>query len=190
MLDAYWKGVTYAVQGMKAYSPELEKKLALGTTMDAAVAILDKGGVPLMYWYAAALGKWAKSQSIDVTLKYKDQLFAIMTRINDVDPDYFYGASERYFGAYYAIAPSFAGGDLNKSREYFDKSLKRAPNALSTHVLMAEALAPKLQDRAMFDAQIKLVMDTPANVIPELEPEALREKAKAEALAKKADELF
>jgi hypothetical protein len=125
-----------------------------------------------------------------VTLKYKDTLFAIMTRCYELDPDYFYGAAERYFGSYYAVAPAFAGGDLNKSREYYDKSLKRAPNALSTHVLIAELLAPKLQDRALFDRELKLVMDTPANIIPEIEPEATREKLKAEVLIKKADDLF
>jgi hypothetical protein len=190
MLDAYEKAFTYAERGMKAYSPEFEKKLALGSTHEAAINVLDRQAVPLMYWYDAALGKWAKAQDISVTLKYKDRLFAIMSQIYTLDPDYFYGAAERYFGGYYAVAPTFAGGDLNKSREYFEKSLKRAPNALSTHVLIAELLAPKLQDKALFDRELKFVMDTPANVIPELEAEALREKAKAEALMKKADELF
>jgi tetratricopeptide (TPR) repeat protein len=189
-LAAHEKGLAYAEQGLRAFSAEYEKRIETGVKVEDAITVLDRSAVPLMYWYDVNLGKWAKAKGIDETLKHKDRIFGIMSRVYELDPDYFYGAPDRYFGTYYAVAPAFAGGDVNKSKEYFEKSLKKAPNYLVTHVLIAELLAPKLQDRALFDREIKFVLETPANVIPEVEAEAIIEKKKAERLSKMVDDLF
>jgi tetratricopeptide (TPR) repeat protein len=189
-LETHEMGQAYAEQGLRALSPDYEKRLAQGIPLEDAINALDRSAVPLMYWYDVNLGKWAKAQGIEETLRQKDKIFKIMSRVYDLDPDYFYGAPDRYFGSYYAVAPTFAGGDVNKSREYFDKSLKKSPNYLATHVLIAELLAPKLDDKALFERELKLVMDTPADVIPEVAPEAAIEKKKAERLMAKEDDLF
>jgi tetratricopeptide (TPR) repeat protein len=189
-LAMHEKGIAYAEQGLRALSPEYEKKVESGVATQDAIMVLDRTAVPLMYWYDVNLGKWAKTKGTDEQLKHKDRIFGIMSRVYELDPAYFFGAPDRYFGSYYAVAPSFAGGDVNKSKEYFDKSLKLAPNYLATHVLVAELLAPKLQDRDLFDRSLKLVLDTPANVLPEVEAEAIIEKKKAERLLKLADEFF
>jgi tetratricopeptide (TPR) repeat protein len=189
-LKTHEMGQAYAEQGLRALSPDYEKRVEGGIPMEDAIMVLGQEAVPLMYWFDVNLGKWAKFKGTDVTLKYKDQIFKIMSRVYELNPDYFYGAPDRYFGSYYAVAPSFAGGDTNKSREYFDKSLAKAPNYLATHVLIAEVLAPKLDDRALFERELKYVLEADANAIPEVAPEAMIEKKKAERLLKKADDIF
>jgi tetratricopeptide (TPR) repeat protein len=189
-LAAHEKGQAYAEQGLRALSTDYEKRVDSGINIEDAVQALGREAVPLMYWYDVNLGKWAKNKGIDETLNQKDRIFKVMTRVYDVDPDYFYGAPDRYWGSYYAVAPTFAGGDVNKSREYFEKSLKKNPNYFATHVLIAELLAPKLDDRALFDRELKWVMETPLDIIPEVAPEAAIERKKAERLMKKADDLF
>jgi hypothetical protein len=189
-LKAHELGQAYAEQGLRALSPDYQKRVDGGIPIEDAVQALGREAVPLMYWYDVNLGKWAKAKGIDVTLKYKDVIFKIMTRVYDLDPDYFFAAPDRYFGGYYAVAPSFAGGSVTKSKEYFDKSLKKAPDYLATHVLVAELLAPKLDDRALFDREIEFVLSADPNKIPEVGPEALIEKKKAEKLKAKADDLF
>jgi hypothetical protein len=189
-LATHEKGIAVAEQGLRALSPQLEKSMNTGVQLQDAIGVLDRSAVPLLYWYDVNLGKWAKAQDMTQVLKFKDRIFKIMTRVYDLDPDYFYGAPDRYFGGYYAVAPNFAGGDPQKSREYFDTSLKKAPNYLATHELVAELLAPKLQDKALFEREIKFVLDTPANVIPELEPEAQAEKKKAQKLLTQEEDLF
>jgi hypothetical protein len=57
-------------------------------------------------------------------------------------------------------------------------------------VLIAELLAPKKQDRALFDRELKFVMDTPVESMPDVVPEQTIEKRKAERLMKMADDLF
>jgi hypothetical protein len=189
-LATHEKGQAWAAVGLKALSPQFEAKLAGDTEFGDAIEVLGKEAVPLLYWYDVNLGKWAKFKGITTTLKYKDTIFKIMTRVSKLDDQYFHGAADRYWGAYYAVAPSFAGGDIEKSRTHFDASVKKAPTYLGTHVLIAELYATKAQDRALFDKELKFVLDSPVDTLPDLIPEQQIEKKKAERLLKNADELF
>jgi tetratricopeptide (TPR) repeat protein len=189
-LTTHERGFEYAQIGMAAISPDFEKRRHAGTQIEHAVMVLNADAVPMMYWYASNLGKWAKFKGMTTMLKQKDRIFSIVSRVYELDPEYFYGAADRYFGAYYAVAPAFAGGDLAKSNEYFQKALARYQNYLGTHVLIAENYAPKAQDRALFDRHLKFVMEAPEDIIPELVPEARVEKRKAEKLMKEADDKF
>lgn len=188
LLATYQKGFTAAQRGLAAVSPALEQRLATGVDLKDAVALVEKPGVGLLYWYATNLGKWANTQGITVVLEYKERIFNIMTRVEALDVNYFYGAPLRYWGAYYAIAPAFAGGDLDKSQSYFERAIAFEPKYLATYNLIAENLAPKRQDEAMFDQAIQKVVAAPLDGIPGLEAEAAIEKKKAELLVKrKAD---
>jgi tetratricopeptide (TPR) repeat protein len=190
-LATYEKGLNIAEMGMAALSTDFERRRHAGTKIEDAAMVLGPEAVPLMYWFATNLGKWAKAQnSMPTLLKHKDRIFKIMSRVYELGPDFFYGAPDRYFGAYYAVAPAFAGGDLQKSREYFDKAIKREPKYLATYVLIAENYAPKMQDRTLYETQLKYVLEAPEDILPDLVPEAKAEKRKAEKLMKEIDEKF
>lgn len=189
-LQTHLKGVQYAERGMAALSPEFEKRRRTGAKVEDAVAVLGRDGVPLMYWYASNMGKWGKAKGFSTVLKHKDAIFKIVSRVFELDRDYFYGAADRYFGAFYAVAPAFAGGDLKKSYEHFQESLKRGPKYLATYVLIAELYAPKAQDPKLFDENLRFVLDAPLDILPGLEPEAAIEKKKAKRLLERRDELF
>ena len=100
----------------------------------------------------------------------------------ECDPNYSYAAPDRYWGAYYAIAPSFAGGDLDKSEKHFKKSILAAPGYLATKVLYAQYYATKRQDSALFETLLNEVISADATAIPELTPENKAEQAKARKL--------
>lgn len=190
-LATYEKGLTIAAQGMAALSTDFEKRMHAGTKIEDAAMVLGAEAVPLMYWYATNLGKWAKAQnSMPTLLKHKDRIFKIMSRVYELNPEYFHGAPDRYFGAYYAVAPAFAGGDLAKSNDYFQKALQREPKYLATYVLIAENYAPKVQDRALYERHLKFVLEAPEDLLPDLMPEARVEKRKAEKLMKEIDDKF
>ncbi len=187
LLATYKKGYDAAQRGISAQSVEVEKRLASGVDLKDAVALVDRNGVGLMYWYATNLGKWGKEQDITVILRYKDRIFNMMSRVLELDPTYFHGAPDRYFGAYYAIAPTFAGGDLDKSWAHFQASLKIEPKYLATYNLIAENYAPKRQDAKLFEEMIKYVQDAPLDGVPGLEAEAAVEKRKAELLIRQRE---
>lgn len=190
-LAVFEKGFQYAERGMKARYPAVEQRLAAGVDLKDAAQLVDKAGIGLLYWYATNLGKWGNAQDITVVLTYKDRIYAIMEQVYNLDTGFFYGAADRYFGAYYAIAPSFAGGDLEKSKQHFDATRKIEPRYQATYNLIAEFLAPKLQDAALFDEMVGKVLAAPDDIIPELTAETQIEKRKAALLQKrKADGEF
>jgi hypothetical protein len=187
-LATYQKGLDYAQRGMAAISPEVEQRLAAGVDLKDAVQLLDKQAIELLYWHATNLGRWANAQDITVVLNYKERIYNIMEMVLRFDPNFFYGAADRYFGAYYSIAPSFAGGDLDKSWSHFQASLKIAPSYASTYILVAEFYAPKKQDGALFDEMVAKVLAMPDDIIPEMVAETKAEKKKAELLIKRKAE--
>lgn len=189
-LDTFQKGVDYAERALTASSAEFKELVLKGRAVKDAVQVVNKEGAPALYWYASNLGKWAKAKGFATTLGNKDTIRAVMDRCLHVDPEFFYGGPDRYFGAFFAVAPAFAGGDLDKSQAHFEKSLGFAPGYLATKVLMAELLATKRQDRALFERLLNEVLAAPVDSIPELVPEAKVEKAKARELLEQVEDKF
>lgn len=184
------KGVKWGEKAMVAASPEFAAAMNDGKKFPEAVKLVGKDGVPAMYWYASSLGKWAKKKGFAVLLGQKDNVKATMDRCLELDATYYYGGPHRYFGAFYAIAPTFAGGDLEKSKVHFKKSLEIAPNFVGTKVLWAAELAAKTHDETTFDTLIAEIEAFKEDTIPEVMPELRIEKQKGAELKANRDDLF
>lgn len=189
-LEVMDKAVKWGEKAMIAASPEFEAKMRDGGKIPDAVKLVPKQGVPAMYWYASALGKWAKMKGFAVLLGQKDNVKATMDRCLELDANFFYGGPHRYFGAFYAVAPAFAGGDLEKSKVHFNKSLEIAPAYVGTKVLWAAELSTKQQDEETFEVLLNEVLGAPDDAIPELTPEIIVEKGKAKELLAQQGDLF
>ncbi len=155
-----------------------------------AIRAMGKEDVPCLYWTASALGKWAKLTGFTTLLKHKDTVKAYITKVDEIDNSFYYAAPDRYWGAYYAIAPSFAGGDLNKSKVHFIKSIEAAPGYLATKVLYAQYYATKMQDKSLFDQMLSEVLNADAEAIAELAPENRAEQVKAKKLLDTKSDYF
>ncbi|MFK7931308.1 MAG: TRAP transporter TatT component family protein [Myxococcota bacterium] len=155
-----------------------------------AAAVLKVEDVPCMYWTASALGRWAKASGISKSIRHLPTVKAYIGKAEELQPTYFHHGPWRYWGAYYSVVPSFAGRDLTKSGEYFEKSIAGSPGYLGSYVLRAENLAVNNQDVRMFDENLKTVLAFDLNTVPELRPENAAEQAKAKALMAERGELF
>jgi len=173
-----------------ALNPQFQESVKSGKSVEESLGFLTKNEVPAIYWTAASLGKWAKFTGIAAALKYKTRIKAMIKTVEKLDPDYFYGATSRYWGGFYAIAPSFAGGDMNKSKEYFEKSLSISPEYLGTKVLMADVYYTKVGNKKDFEQTLKDVLASKFDNHPELGPENTLEKRKAQKLLEKINDLF
>lgn len=178
-LETYNKGAQYGEMAM-ALDPEFKKRVDAGAKIEDAIQVLDSKYIGAIYWSASNLGKWAKKKGFLTLLKYKDKARKMIQKVLEMDENFFYGAPHRYFGAYYALAPSFAGGDLKKSEEHFRRSLEIAPNYIGTWVLKADTLDVKLQDKELYRKDLEKALSIPAESIPELLPEQNAEKRKAQ----------
>lgn len=190
-VERWGKSIEYGNRCL-ALNEDIAKQLAQGAKEKDAIAAATKDDVACVYWTATALGKWGKIQSLSKTLKHLPTVKAYVTKVEELEPSFFHYAPARYWAAYYAALPSFAGQDLKKSAEYFDAAIKAAPYYLPTRVLRAEFLAVATQDVAMFDADLAAVLASDANAKPDagITPENLKEIEKARALQARRLELF
>lgn len=161
-----------------------------GADIEDAVEVLDAEYAGAVYWSASAVGKWARLKGFTTLLSQKNKVKKFMEWVTATDPDYYHAGPPRYWGAYYAIAPSFAGGDVEKPKEQFEKSLEMEPDFFGTKVLMADAYATKVQDRELFERLLTEVLEGDPTVLPEVVPEQKVEQEKARELLGDADDLF
>lgn len=185
----YEKAAAFGEKAM-ATNVAFKNKMSSGKTVEESLDTLTEKEVPAIYWSAASLGKWAKASGIAAALKYKTRIKAMIDRVEKLKGDYFFGAAQRYWGGFFAVAPSFAGGDLKKSKVNFDKSIAIAPEYIGTKVLMAEVYWTKAGDKKQFEATLKEVLNSNFDNHPELGPENIWEKKKAKKLLDMKDELF
>jgi hypothetical protein len=158
--------------------------------IELALDVLTKDQIESIYWTAVNLGKWAKLSGIATMLKYKARIKDMINRVGELDRKFFYGAFDRYWGVYYAVAPGFAGGDLNKSDESFKKSISEEVNYLGTYVLIAENYATKKGDKDLFKEKLNWVLKASPEKIKDIAPENRIEQVKAKKLLDKMNELF
>ncbi|RMF16862.1 MAG: hypothetical protein D6761_05545 [Candidatus Dadabacteria bacterium] len=161
-----------------------------GKNIEDALSALDESYVPAVYWTASAIGKWARLKGFTTLLAQKNRVKKLMEWVTEKDPDYFYGGPPRYWGAYYSIAPSFAGGDVELARQKYEESLKIAPDYLGTKVLMADTYATKVQDRDLYVKLLTEVLEADPTVLPDIVPEQKVEQDKAKDMLEEVDDRF
>ncbi|MGB8329597.1 MAG: TRAP transporter TatT component family protein [Polyangiales bacterium] len=188
--NTHEQGTRAAERALSAMSPAFAEKMASGARIEDAIPVLNASAVPALYWRSSNLGRWAKLDSFATLLSYKDEIRAVMEFCLDEDPLYWYQGPDRYFGVFYAVAPSFAGGDMKKSAAHFNVAIDAHPNYFGTRILMAEEWAVKEDNRPLFEELVNYVLAGDPNVIPEIVPENTCEQRKARKLMDQIDDLF
>lgn len=190
MLAMFEKGVDAGERAMMAISPEFANKMKAGAKVADAVKVIPANGQEAIYWYASNLGKFAVAKGFTTQLFYKDQIVSVMQKVLEIDDKFFHAAPYRYFGGFYAKAPSFAGGDMKKSKQNYDKALELDPNYFATKVLYAELYATKAEDKALFTKLLNEVISGKPDVLPDLIAEQKIEQEKAKRLLAQTNEIF
>lgn len=188
-IERWGKAIEYGTRCL-ALNETFRSRIEAGEKEKDAAAAATAEDVPCLYWTASALGKWGKAQSLSKTLKHLPTVKAYISKVEELEPEYWYYGPARYWGAYYAALPSFAGQDFEKSAEYFAASIEGAPSYLGTRVLRAEYLAVPTADLATFDSDLQFVLDATIDETSEIAPENTKEKEKAQRLVEKRGELF
>ena len=174
-----------------ALNPEFRKVVVdEKKNVEDALPVVKKNQIEPLYWTAVNLGKWARLSGLGTQLKYKDRIKKMIERVEKFDPNFFHGAVDRYFGTFYAVAPGFAGGSMEKSLQRFERAFKVANNYFGSHVLLAENYAVKKEDKGLFEKHLGFVLAGNPNSMPDLVPEQILEQRKAKKLMDQIEELF
>ncbi len=185
----YDQGTYYGEKAL-AQNQEFKALIDSGTPVIEALDVLGEEDCEALYWTAANLGKWSKLKGIPTVLRNTALFKAMLEKADALDDSYNYGGPPRTWGAYYAAAPSIVGGDLEKSRQYFERAMEIAPDYFATRVLMAEIYAPKVHDRDLFVSLLTSVIEGDPYKLPDVVAEQKVEQAKARNLLASVDQYF
>lgn len=145
--------------GAKASAPFPEFKKALGK--------LGKKDTPALFWTAF---NWALYLNLNLAdpsaIAELPRIQAMIDRVNELDPDFYYGTAHAFKGVIAAMRPKMLGGDTALSETEFKKAMEIAPTYLMTKVLYAQYYARQIQDAGLFKKTLLDVSEADATALP------------------------
>lgn len=169
----YQKAIQYSELSMYQ-NPEFRKFVdGGGEVWDGAKFLNKKDSYAMGWWttavfyyYREALGKFSKI----VNFEWVKRARALMTRIEEVDPDWEGGGNYFSWGIYYLALPEDVGGDMEKSLEYLKKGINVEPGRLVHRWGRAKYYYAKLENKEGFIQDLEWVIEQdphgPGNPFP------------------------
>lgn len=151
-----------------------------------------KGDVPYIFWSAACWANWIilNIDSMEA-LAQLPRVELMMRRTLELDEGFYYGSPHLFMGIWLASRPPIAGGDLKKANEHFLKAIELGKGkVLMTYVYYADAYARRAMDKELFMRNLEKVLQSPADIEPQLTLVNTMAKQKAKVLLEKVDEYF
>ena len=190
----YTRGLDYGIRGLHALG--LDKNIELVTAnpdvIETAVARLGSDAVPTLFWTASC---WAKQIDMRRTDPARIAQLAsterLMSRVRELQPDYYYGGVYIYYGVYYGSRAPMMGGNLAKSEQNFSAARAVSEDRLLIiDVLQAEYLERQRLDQAAFHRLLSRVVSDPVGSFPEMALVNQIARARAHYLMDRESEWF
>ena len=137
---------------------------------EAGLEMMQIKDVPYLFWAASCWGSWINlnRRSMEAMAELP-RVVAMMKRVLALDEAFYYGGAHIFMGTLEASKPTMAGGDLNLARDHFLKAIDLGDGKfLMTKVYYANYYAKKAFDRELYLATLAEVLNTPADIVPEL----------------------
>jgi hypothetical protein len=179
--------------GMIVLKRNNDFKSASGGSYDDFVKVMpefNKDDVEKLFWTAFAWGSYInlnRNSAADVADLPKVK--AMIDRVIELEPDYFYGLPDLFLIVYYSM-PKMFGGDTDKAKAAYDAVERISGGKFAmADFYMAKFYAVQTQDKALFEKMVGNIDSMPDDAIPE-ELFTSVAKKKAAVLLKKEGDLF
>ena len=178
-----------AIRLNRLFNGVIGKPLALFQTQ---LNQADKKDVPFLFWAGSIWGTWIANETESLeAMAELPWVEAIMERVLQLDPGFYFGGPHLFKGILYALRPAPFGGDLKKSREHFQQALTFSQGKfLMTSVYYAQYYARQSLDRNLYTATLNRVLEAAADQEPDLTLVNTLAQRKAKKLLAQADEFF
>lgn len=188
----YLRGMRY---GLRLLAVEDERFPGAFHGPDAAlretVTNLDEDAVPGLFWSAFGLAgaiNLGKDEPWLIALLPKVEI--LMTRVEQLDAGFQYGAPLLTMGAFWASRTKMFGGDPEKGKAYFDRAIARNPGFLMTKALYARTYAVQTQNRELYEKLLREVIEAKPDAMPEQRLANELAKRRARRYLAETDDLF
>ena len=138
--------------------------------LEHALKNLGKADVPYLFWAATCWGNWIGSNLNSMeAMAELPRVELMMRRVLELDEAFYYGGPHLFMGMWYAVRPKVAGGNLDQSRKHFQSAIKFGQGKfLMAYIYYAEHYARRAFDKKLFESVLQKVLDTRADVLPDL----------------------
>jgi len=153
---------------------------------------LKKDEVPAIFWTAFAWGGWINLSKDDPQAIFDlGKVKVLMNKVIELDEGFFFGSAHLFFGAVSGALPKMLGGDPEKARQHFERSLALSNDKfVLAYVYLARYYAQTLLDEDLFDQYLQKVDEASLEILPENKLITAIAKEKARRLKEKKAELF
>jgi tetratricopeptide (TPR) repeat protein len=131
---------------------------------------LGEKDVPYIFWAASCWGSWISiNQGSMEAMAELPRAELMMRRVLELNEAFYYGGAHIFLGVLDASRPRIAGGDLTRAQNHFLKAIELGDGKfLMAKIYYANSYAKKAFDRELYISILKDVLETPADVRPEL----------------------
>ncbi len=150
-----------------------------------------KGDVPTLFWVGNIWGTWIASTDSAEAMADLPWVEALIDRVVQLDPAYYYGSACLFKAILLSARPEQYGGNLQKADEEFKKAMDYGQGKFfMTYVYYAQYYARNTLNRELFVSSLKRVLDTPANIEPDVTLANTLAQQKARTLLAQVDDFF
>ncbi len=187
------KAKDYAVRAMSLHSKRFAQ--VKDKPYEEFVTCLREFGpkdVPFLFYTATCWAGWIQAHSSDYdALSDLPKVQSLVERVLELDETFYYGGAHLFMGVLLTIRPPAYGGKPEEARQHFEKAINISKGAfLMDYVMYAKQYARLMYDRELHDTLLQKVLDTPADIEPELTLINTVAKKKALELLTSADAYF
>lgn len=121
----YDRSRLYGLRALSKIDPDFANAASVDmSTLKNRLSLLSMDDLPALYWAAFA---WGNQLRLDTDrpsrLAELAVVYAMMSRVLELDETFRYGGAHLFMGAYYSVLPVFAGGP-ERARQHFDIAIE------------------------------------------------------------------
>ncbi|MBM4167096.1 MAG: hypothetical protein FJ218_09310 [Ignavibacteria bacterium] len=190
--DLYLRAKNYAqkiLRKKKSFHHELD-----GSVEDFQTALHQSTNddVPAIFWTAL---NWGSYVYLDLAnpdaIASLSKIEAMMKFVAEKDSAYYFSGANFFLGALYGSRPAILGGDMNKSKQYFETALRiNGGKFLLTQIYYAKYYCVQTQNQELFEQLLSTVENASLDIFPEQKLTNAIAKKKAILLRNKINDLF
>lgn len=189
----YKKGKIYGMDLLKRKDEGLIKAMSKGLDqVRKRMNGYDRHQIESVFWTAFNWGSFINLSKDDITIVADLPIVeAMMARIVQVYPGFYFGAPHIFYGVYYASRPAMLGGDPKKALQSFEDAARVTQGRnLMVYALEAQFLAVQTMDRGLFDDMLAKINAGSVEALPEQRLANALAKQRAQYLSANAPQYF
>jgi len=151
-----------------------------------------KKDLPYLFWGATCWANWIRLNLDSMeALAELPKVEWMMKRVFEIDEGFYYGGPHLFMGIWFASRPKMLGGDLKKAQGHFLKALEFGKGKfLMAYIYYANHYARQALEKDLFISTLQKVLETPADISPDLTLLNTVAKKKAQELLNRVEEYF